>query len=48
MLNFPSMKYVLLINDKMPTIAGILTIISRVNTSSEANKYVFQVTWNFK
>ena len=31
-----SMKFILLINVKMPTIVGILTFISRVNTSSES------------
>ena len=30
-----SMKFILLINVKMPTIIGILTFISRINTASE-------------
>ena len=30
-----SMKFVLLIHVKMPTIVGILTFISRINTTSE-------------
>ena len=32
------MKLILLINVKMPTIAGILTFISRINTTSESLK----------
>ena len=31
-------KFILLINVKMPTIVGILTFISRINTSSERLK----------
>ena len=30
-----SIKFILLINVKMPTIVGILTLISRINTTSE-------------
>ena len=30
-----SMKFILLINVKMPTVVGILTFINRINTSSE-------------
>ena len=30
-----SMKFIVLINVKMPTIVGILTLISRINTISE-------------
>ena len=41
-----STKFILLINVKMPTIVGILTFISRINTSSESLKakkiYIFQ------
>ena len=33
-----SMKFILLINVKMPTILGILTFISRINTISERLK----------
>ena len=33
-----SMKFILLINVKMPTIVGILTIISRINTTSTCLK----------
>ena len=33
-----SMKIILLINVKMPTIVGILTFISRINTSYESLK----------
>ena len=33
-----SMKFILLINVKMPTIVGILTFISMINTSSERLK----------
>ena len=40
-----SMKFILLINVKMPTIVGILTFISRINTSYESlktrNTYLF-------
>ena len=32
------MKFILLINVKMPTIVGILTFISRINTASECYK----------
>ena len=32
------MKFILLINVKMPTIVGILTFISRMNTTSESIK----------
>ena len=41
-----SMKFILLITVKMPTIVGILTFISRIRTSSERlkawNNYIFQ------
>ena len=33
-----SIKFILLINVKMPTIVGILTFISRINTTSERLK----------
>ena len=33
-----SMKFILLINVKMPTIVGILTFISRMNTTSKGFK----------
>ena len=33
-----SMKFILLINVKMPTILGILTFISKINTTSERLK----------
>ena len=33
-----SMKFILLINVKMPTIVGILTIISMINTTSSRLK----------
>ena len=33
-----SMKFIMLINVKMPTIVGILTFISRINTTSESLK----------
>ena len=33
-----SMKFILLINVKMPTIVGILTFISMINTTSEEFK----------
>ena len=32
------MKFILLINVKMPTIVGILTFISKINTTSERLK----------
>ena len=32
-----SMKFILLINVKMPTIVGILTFISRINSTSESS-----------
>ena len=38
MLNQPSTKFTLLINVKMPTIVGILTFISMINTTSERLK----------
>ena len=41
-----STKFILLINVKMPTIVGILTFISRINTASESFKarkiFIFQ------
>ena len=36
----PSMKFILLINVKMPTIVGILTFISMMNTNSEKLLYL--------
>ena len=33
-----STKFILLINVKMPTIVGILTFISMINTTSERHK----------
>ena len=41
-----SMKFILLINVKMPTIVGILTFISIINTSSYLAKLYCQ-TWVF-
>ena len=35
-----STKFILLINIKMPTIVGILTFISRINTTSERLKEI--------
>ena len=35
-----SMKFILLINVKMPTIVGILTFISMINTTSERLKAI--------
>ena len=40
-------KFILLINVKMPTIVGILTIISRINTSSERFKAKDYLTFLF-
>ena len=38
-----SIKFILLINVKMPTLVGILTFISRMNTESEfQSKILFQ------
>ena len=37
-LTQPSLKFIMLINAKMPTIVGILTFISMVNTTSESLK----------
>ena len=51
-----SMKFILLINVKMPTIVGILTLISIINTTSERLKtrhfficwyFSFMTSWNF-
>ena len=43
-----SMKFSLLINVKMPTIVGILTFISRINTTSERLKARnFFICWYF-
>ena len=36
-----SMKFILLINVKMPTIVGILTFISMINTLSETLKVIY-------
>ena len=33
-----STKFIMLINDKMPTVVGILTFISMINTTSERFK----------
>ena len=33
-----NMNFIMLINVKMPTIVGILTIISMINTASESSK----------
>ena len=38
------MKFVMLINVKMPTIVGILTIISMINGASESSK-TRQIVW---
>ena len=42
-----NMKFILLINVKMPTIVGILTFISSINTASESLKqsksYLFNI-----
>ena len=35
------MKFIMLINVKMPTIVGILTLISMINTTSESLKSLF-------
>ena len=40
-----SMKFIVLINVKMPTIVGILTFISMIDTTSESlktEKFIFQ------
>ena len=43
-----SMKFILLINVKMPTIVGILTFISMMNTSYERpNARHFYIFWYF-
>ena len=51
-----NMKYILLINVKVPIIIGILTFINRINTTSESfkprNIYIFSISvllnsWNF-
>ena len=43
-----SKKFILLINVKMPTIAGILTFISMINTTSESLKARnFSICWYF-
>ena len=50
-----SMRLIMLINAKMQSIAGILTFISRINTTSESLKekylfspfYLFMSDWNF-
>ena len=38
MLNLTEHKKIMLINVKMPTIVGILTFISKINTTSERLK----------
>ena len=52
----PSTKFILLINVKMPTIVGILTFISMINTTSESLKarkfgilrlFSLMSSWNF-
>ena len=51
MLNQLSMKFILLINVKMPTIVGILTFISMIHTTSESLKEIkvffaaFKFSW---
>ena len=52
-----SMKFILLLNVKMPTTVGILTFISMINTTSESRLkainfslvdiLVFMSSWNF-
>ena len=43
-----STKLILLINVKMPTIVGILTFISMINTISETLKAInFFICWHF-
>ena len=46
MLNFMSMKFIMLTNVKMQTIVGILTFISMINTTSESliagKAFIFQ------
>ena len=38
-----SMKFIMFINVKMPTIVGILTLMSMINTTSESlNAFCFQ------
>ena len=37
----------MLINDKMPTIVGILTFISRINTTCECFKHVKIVNFQY-
>ena len=37
-----SMKFIMLINIKMPTIFGILTFISIINTTSVRKVFIFQ------
>ena len=42
------MKFIMLINVKMPTIVGILTFISMINTRSERLKTInFFIWWYF-
>ena len=36
-----SMKFILLINVKMPTVVGILTFISRINTSERFKEKIY-------
>ena len=40
------MKFITLINVKMPTIVGILTFICRINTASESSKQEKSVFFN--
>ena len=46
-LTLQSIKFTMLINVKMPTIVGILTFISMINTTSESlkgrNVFIFSV-----
>ena len=43
-----SMKFIMLINVKMPTIVGILTCISMISTTSERLKAInFLICWIF-
>ena len=49
MANSAEHKFILLINVKMPTIVGILTFISMINTTSERLKARnFFISWYFR
>ena len=41
MLNKLSMKFIMLINVKMPTLVDILTFISMINTTSEQENLIY-------